>query len=197
MLVACLAPYFPDYQLNIPEGHWNVYFEHKTEPSKGFYLNPDIYRGKFTVSPRIIKKPHHSFSEVYNDKGDRVHSPSVGFSVDREASAIAKGIKTRFMPDFEIYYEAWISYWQKQEDYKNGRNNAIREVAELIGATDLECIGHNGELREVLHTHSSNNENLKKNASTIRVSSKDSIHIEVSYLNMEKARKLIEFLKTL
>jgi hypothetical protein len=192
-----LAIYFPDYLLHTPEGHWNVYFEHKSEPSKGFYLNPNNSTGKFTVSPKIVKTPHHSFSSVYNESGVKIESPTAGFSIDREAEAIAKGIKTRFMPGFEIYYAAWISYWQKQEDYKNGRNNAIREIAKVAEVGDLECVSHNGELREVIYTGHSANEKFRKNVSTIRVSSKDSIHVEVSYLNMDKARKLIEFLKTL
>jgi hypothetical protein len=192
-----LAIYFPEYLLHTPQGHWNVYFEHKTIPSKGFYLNPDNYKGKFTVSPRIIMKPYYSFGDVYNDKGDKVISPDVGFSIDREPSAIAKGINSRFMPDFEIYYKEWMGYWQKQHNYKCGKENTIKEVAALLNVEPAPAHASSDQLRETLNTYHSDNKGLKEYISSIRVSSSKSITIETNSLNMEQARKLIEFIKTL
>ena len=189
-----LTIYFPDYLLHTPDGHWNVYFEHKTEPSKGFYLNPDNYSGKFKVSPKIIKQPHYSFS-VYNKDNVRLESPTAGFSIDRPAEAIAKGIKTRFFPDFELYYTEWIRCWQVQDDYKNGKENTIRALAEIVGVKAEN--GHTGEIRENISLYYSPHANLKEYLSDIRVSSMDSIEIKTNYLTREKAIKLLEFIKTL
>lgn len=196
-LVNDLAIYFPDYLLYTPQGHWNVYFEHKSIPSKGFYLNPDNSKGKFTVSPKIVMTPHYSFSHVYNENGVQIESPSVGFSIDRPAEQIAKGIKSRFIPDFEIYYSAWMKHWNSCHDFKIGRDNAIKEVAQMIEVGPMEYEGCNKELRENLSTYHSNNKTLREYVSSVRVSSPTSIKIETQSLNIEQARKLINFIKNL
>jgi hypothetical protein len=190
-----LAIYFPDYLLHTPDGHWNVYFEHKSEPSKGFYLNPNNSTGKFTVTPRIIKHPHYSFG-VYQD-GNKVESPSVGFSI-READKIAAGIKTRFLIDFEIYYALWMKTWNDHNEYKNGKVNTIKAVAQLLEIPDMEIQGHNkGEYREKFGSYHSSNPSVKKIISDIYISSSDSIEIKTNYLSFEQVQKLVEFLKTL
>jgi hypothetical protein len=191
-----LAIYFPDYLLNTPEGHWNVYFEHKNEPSKGFYLNPNNSTGKFTVSPRIIKHPHYSFG-VYQDN-NKVNPPEVGFSI-REVDKIASGIKTRFLIDFEIYYALWMKTWNEHNDYRNGKVNTIKAVAELLELpeTEIKSFNNKGEYRDRFATYHSGNDAVKRIVSDIYVSSSDSIEIKTNYLNIEQVRKLVEFVKTL
>lgn len=192
-----LAIYFPDYLLHTPEGHWNVYFEHKTIPSKGFYLNPNNSTGKFTVIPKIVMTPNYGFGEVYTETGEKVIHPACGFSIDRPADKVAAGIKSRFIPEFENYYIAWMNQWKRNHDYKTNKDTAIKEVASLmeIGPVEYQN-GSSKELREQFGTYHSKNEKLKEYVYQVRISSPDSIKIELD-LNMEKARKVIELLKNL
>lgn len=198
-LVASLIVYFPDYQIEKREDDISARFYSKNDPAKGFHLRPDVYKGKFEVSPWIKKTPDYRFYEVYDEKGVRIISPSAGFSIDRPVEQIAKGIKSRFIPEFEIYYAAWMKYWQKQHDYKCGKDAAIKEIAALVNVEPAPSIGSTSfaeELRETIHTYHSNNQNLKEYVSSIRVNSPESIKIELS-VNMEKARKIIELIKNL
>jgi len=192
-----LAVHFPDYNLIQEEGHWNCYFQNKNEPSKGFYLNPNRpTTGKFTVTPRIVKTPHFSIGNVYDVDDKRIESPSAGFSMDRPADQIAKGIKTRFIPDFEIYYSNWIRQWESNYNSAKARESTVEEIANSLELEDGLRYS-NGEVRPELNTYSSRNESLKKNVSKVYVSSANSIEITTSYLSNENAKKLIEFIKTL
>jgi hypothetical protein len=197
-LCACLVSHFPDYNLIQEEGHWNCYFQNKNEPSKGFYLNPSLFNGRFTVTPRIIKTPHFSIGNVYDTDNKRIESPSVGFSVGRPADQVAKGIKTRFFPDFEIYYSHWIRAWDNQNNYKNGLENTSRALAAVmdIPASKMERAS-NGEIRSEFSAYWSTNERLRRNISKIFVSSEKSVQVTTDYLTTDQVMKLIEFLKTI
>jgi hypothetical protein len=196
-LVQSLAVHFPDYELNTPDGHRDVYFEHKTEKTKGFYLNPDNDKGKFTVSPRIIKQPHFSIGTIWDENNKQIESPSAGFSVSRPVEQIAKGIKTRFFPDFEIYYSNWIRIWNKNNDYQNGINSTVKEIASVADIDPSILESCNGDLRCEFSPHYSTNLSVTHLISKIFVSSANSVVITTGYLSKGNAKKLIEFVKTL
>lgn len=189
-----LAPYFPDYELTIQEDHYcgAAYFAFKADKSKNLFFLVDD--DKFTVSPGIYKKPHHSF-DVYVGN-DKLNPPRVGFSINRPAEQIAKGIKTRFMPEFEEYFRLCCEKWQSIEDHANDKAAVIKEFAEILGVKDIQ--NHvRGGIRENLRTYESPNKNLKEFISDVRVSSADSIEIKTNCLTKEQPIKLFEFIKGL
>lgn len=193
-----LATQFPEYTLVQEENHWNCYLVNNNDPVKGFFINPE--RGskgnKFTVTSRIEKKPYISIDSVYNSSRERVASPTAGFSMDRPIEQLAKGIRTRFLVDFEAYYLLWIALWNSRNDYVNNRENSVKAIgaAMEIKETDLKR-SSGGEL--TCSQYYSQNKALQKNISEVFVSSADSIRITTDYLTKEKAIRLIELLKTL
>ena len=193
-LAKALVIYFPDYELVTPEGHWNCYFENKSDRSKAFTLSPDNNKGKFTVSERIIGKPDHRF-DIYIGN-DKLNRPEVGFSIDRPAEKIADGIKKRFMPEFEVYFKLWTEKWNKIESAKNTKEAVIKEFALLLGGVDTVNHAHGG-IKENLSAYYSPHKNVKDYIREVYVSSPDSIEIKTNYLTEAQARKLIEFIKGL
>lgn len=192
-LVKNLAPFFPEYDLTIQEDHYcgSAYFTFKTDKSKGFLL---FVRGdKFEVSPDINKTPRHSFDLYLNN--EKVNSPTVGFSINRPVEQIAKGIKTRFFPEFETYFKLWTEKWQSFQDYETAKRDTIREFAEILGADPQDYV--RGNLKESLNSYHSTSKGLKEFVSDVRISSPDSIEIKTNYLTKEKAKLLLEFIKTL
>jgi hypothetical protein len=194
-LVGALSVYFPDYQVEMKAEDVCARFAFKTDPAKGFWLRPDVYRGKFEITPYFKKLPNYSISEIYDKEGKKISPPSAGFSIDRPVEAIAKGIKTRFFPDFELYYSEWLNKWESSHKYKTGKEEVIKTLAEIVGVPAES--GHNGEIRENLSLYRSPHASLKEYLSDIRVSSPESIEIKTSYLNLEQAKKLLEFIKTI
>lgn len=195
-LIEFLSGFFSEYSTEDRESPFDsVRFFCKADPAKGFYIRSDFYRGKIEISVWIKKNPNYRFGDVYNEAREKISPPVVGFSIDRPAEQIAKGIKTRFFPDFEVYYAAWLKTWQINHDYKNGKENTIRELAEVLGVKAENS--HTGEIRESLSCYSSPHQGLKEYISDVRVSSSDSVEIKTQYLSKDKAVKLLEFLKTL
>jgi hypothetical protein len=194
-LVKKLAVYFSDYDLTISENHYRglAFFTFKKDDSKIFCLAA-CDKGKFVVSSRIDKKPHHSF-DVYVGN-DKLNPPEVGFSIDRPAEKIADGIKKRFMPDFEAYFNLWIAKWNQIESAKNNKEAVIKELALLMGGVDITDYNRSG-IRENLSSYNSNNKGIKAYVDNVFVSSADSIQIKTNYLTREQAKKMLEFIKGL
>lgn len=193
-LVKKLAAYFPDYNLIIEEGRWNCRFENKIDQSKGFSLNPDG-RGKFTVNEYIVKYTNHGGFDVYVEN-KKLERPTAGFSIDRDPEKIADGIKKRFMPEFEIYFNLWTAKWNNIENAKNNKEAAIKEIALLMGGVDVTDYNRGG-VRENLSSYNSNNKGIKTYIDNVFVSSVDSIQIKTNYLTREQAKKVLEFIKGL
>lgn len=193
-LVKNLAPFFPEYDLTVQEDHYcgAAYFTSKTDKSNGFYLS--VRGDKFNVSPDINKTPHHSF-DVYVGN-DKLTAPTVGFSINRPAEQIAKGIKTRFIPDFEVYFKLWTEKWNQMENHENHKVAVIKEIAKILDVKDLNDTVRGG-VRENLSAYNSKNKGLKEYVREVNVSSPNYIEVKINSLNAEQAKKLLEFIKGL
>lgn len=192
-LVKNLAPFFPDYDLTIQEDYYcgAASFTSKQDKSKGFWLS--VRDDKFNVSPHIIKTPRHSFDLYVNN--EKVNSPTAGFSINRPAEQIAKGIKTRFFPDFEVYFKLWTEKWNQMENHENHKVSVIKEIAEILDADTTDYV--RGGIRENLSAYHSKNKGLKEYVREGNVSSPNYIEVKINSLNIEQTKKLLEFIKGL
>lgn len=189
-----LSLYFPDYILEKREDHWNCKFIHKNDSRKGFYISPDHYKGKMNVSTRYYRNNKSmSETELYVN-GNRVPSISCGFSYTRDAESVAIGIKKRFMPEFEANYILVLDKWKNEDDYNNAHQNALKDICAALG---IDTPNERSNSREIVHTYQSTNENLKNIISSVRVSSGDSIKIELNYLNKSQVLRIIDMIKNL
>lgn len=197
ILISAIANSFPGYKLIRKENHWNVYFENIDDPCLGFYICPDNYRGKIEISTRYYKDNKVTReTEIYRNNG-YISSISIGFSIDRNPEDIVKGIYKRFMPDFLEIYKIVKEKWLAEDNYKNGRENATREIYKALEIEMDKIERYNGELRCEFSPYHSKNDKLKKIISSIYVSSGDLIQIKTDYLPLEKGLKLIEAIKNL
>lgn len=121
-------------------------------------------------------------------KPEETKISEISVSASKSPEQIAKDIKRRLLADAEALYQEAYSTMIGDRNWKSARVNAIIEIADVVGKTPGHGVREN-DLRG--HFYFNNVEGQ------VEVRSASNIKIEYDARNVEQAKKIIEFLKTL
>lgn len=190
--VAPLIGYEYIERFNFNEGKLNQWAKIECpQPGVGaLYVEPSQEKGKIAIAvawPRAgADLGWQNFTVSAYRLNDR--KSSIRVSEAKTPEQIAKEIKRRLWPDAESLYQEAYKDMVNAGDYQNARRNAIIGIAEVLGKTPGHDVREN-DLKGHFYFNNVEGE--------VTVSSATCIKVEYTAKNVEQARKIIEFLKTL
>ena len=188
-----VGPFF-SYKLSpIEEGNSRGYLTR--EDGLALYFSFDGYgnKGKIRIAYFCGDLNRGAYVTVYDDKYQRVSYPSINVSMTKTAVQVARDIEKRLMTDAVRVHGLVLKSIDDSQNFVDGRKAATIRLAALLG-TEPKRDHYSKEMTYEIDPFVNVKSFAANGYGEIRVSSADSIELNLKSMSFETARKVVEAL---
>ncbi len=110
-------------------GLWNYRSQLKNGTKRiSFHTGDYKHKDRWQIHAEFPRDAHGQLNTAYNTKW-----PEITVSMTKEAEKIAKDIKSRLLPEYELQLAETIKRNEEADNYRNGRLRAMQTIADFLG----------------------------------------------------------------